>query len=332
MSVKPYLKKYLPWVITFGALYITFKDLDWSLLLSHVGDANPLYVLGAFVLTIFSYFFRSRRWQDLFPECKMDYPNATAVLVLGFFFNNVLPARAGEFVRAHLGAQVSGQSRALVLATVASERLIDGLTISLFFVLFSFGVGEAGLARNLSYVAIGFAAIALGVLVIIALRSHLQTLTEKILEKRQSEKLEWFTNKAHQFLEGLSPLSSWNRLPLLLLWSAVIWGTELGVFYLVTKAYGADLSIAFTVFMMVAMNFSSLIPAAPGGIGVIEAVGTAALVSLGVPKELALVMVLTQHVIQYIVVGVPGAFLTVTWKKRLEKLRAEELSESAALV
>jgi uncharacterized protein (TIRG00374 family) len=318
MSVKHLLKKYLPWLITAFALYFTFKDIDWSLLVSHLGDANPFYIFLAFFLTSVSYLLRSKRWQILFPECNLNYRDSFSVLILGFFYNNILPARAGEFVRAHLGSQVSGQSRALVLATIASERLVDGLAISLFFVVFSFGVGDAEIAKNLNLVALGFAGIAVAVLTVIALRNKLHKLIEFILKDKELPKIDWIAKKALMFLEGLSPLSSMKTLPIILIWSLIIWGNELMVFYAVTNAYGSDLPIAFVVFMMVAMNFSSLIPAAPGGIGVVEAVGTAALVSLGVPRELALVMVLTQHVIQYIVVGIPGAFLTVTWKKRID--------------
>ena len=69
---------------------------------------------------------------------------------------------------------------------------------------------------------------------------------------------------------------------------------------------------------LVAVNFSSLIPSAPGAIGVIEAVTTAVLMSLGVEKEHALSMVLTQHAIQYLVVGLPGVVMLFTWKKHIK--------------
>ena len=58
--------------------------------------------------------------------------------------------------------------------------------------------------------------------------------------------------------------------------------------------------IEFFVIFLVTVNFSSLIPAAPGGIGVIEAVTKAVLVSVGVDPELALALVITQHVMQYL--------------------------------
>ncbi len=318
------IKRLAPWVITVAALYLTFKDLDWALLSVHAGDANVFYLVSAVLLTILSYFMRGRRWQNLFPTCQMSYANATAVLILGFFFNNILPARAGEFVRAHLGAKVSHQSRTLVLATIASERLIDGLTISLLFAAFGLGMGDSKIAHNLFYVALGFAGISLAVLCTILMRSKLQQFVAQLQAKQASKKLLLVLSKANVFLEGLAPLSSLERAPIIYGWSAIIWLNELCVFFLATKTYGANLTIAQAVFMMVAVNFSSLIPAAPGGIGVIEAVGTAALVSLGVPKELALIMILTQHVVQYLVVGLPGAFLTLTWKKRLEKIKVDD--------
>lgn len=322
MSIKSQIKTYLPWVITLIALYVTFKDIDWSVMALHIGESQPIFLIGAAVLTSLSYLFRTRRWMSLFPECKMDFFNAYAVLVLGFFYNNVLPARAGEFVRAHLGAQISGQSRALVLATVLSERIIDGLTISLLFVVFSFGVGDAQIAKNLFYVALGFAGISVSVILLIALRKWLSKLTDKLLKVRRSARLEFILNKLHEVLEGLSPLSSLDRLPILAGWSLFIWFNELLVFILTTRAYGVQMMpLSNAVFMLVAVNFSSLIPSAPGGIGIIEAVGTAGLVSLGLPKELSLVMILTQHIIQYIMVGIPGAFLTITWKKNVKSAK-----------
>ncbi len=327
MSVKRILKKVLPWLITVGALYITFKDLDWQLFTQHIGEADTRYLIAAFTLTTISYFFRGRRWQSLFPTCVMNYLDSTRVLTLGFFFNNVLPARAGEFVRAHLGAQLTGQSRALVLATVASERLVDGLTISLLFVMFAFGLGDHDLSQKLFYVALAFAAVAIGVVLTIAFRNKVFSLFEKLTQRYNWKHLAYTLAKMRVFVDGLSPLCTWSRLPVISGWSFLIWINELCVFYLVSHAFGADLIWAQCILLMVAVNFSSLIPSAPGGIGVIEAVGTAALVSIGVPKELGLIIVLTQHIIQYIVVCVPGTFLTLTWRSRLEKIRLEAAAE-----
>lgn len=330
MAVKRIFKKAAPWAITFGALYFAFKDVNWELLRSHIGSADRWLLLCTVGMTVLSYIFRGRRWMYLFPECKLSFGDSTRVLTLGFFFNNVLPARAGEFVRAHLGAQLTGQSRALLLATIASERLVDGLAISLLFVLFAFGVGDHNLSQNLFYVAAGFAAVAIGVIITIALRAPIFRLVMKLQKRFNSKRFAYLLDKIAVFIDGLSPLCAWDKLPMIVLWSLVIWWNELFVFYLISHAYGAYLSLAQAVLMMVAVSFSSLIPGAPGGIGVIEMIASSALVSIGIPRELALSMVLTQHVIQYLVVCIPGALMTLTWRARLEKIRLDAEAESAA--
>jgi uncharacterized membrane protein YbhN (UPF0104 family) len=108
----------------------------------------------------------------------------------------------------------------------------------------------------------------------------------------------------------------------------VIWLVELGVFYSVSCAFSNPLSLSTTVLFLVAVNFSSLVPAAPGGFGVIELVAKKVLLSVGVASgELALSMVLTQHMIQYAVVGVPGAFLLATVRSQIHDMTTRETEE-----
>jgi uncharacterized membrane protein YbhN (UPF0104 family) len=109
----------------------------------------------------------------------------------------------------------------------------------------------------------------------------------------------------------------------------VIWAIELAAFAAVARAFGASTSLSASVLFMVAVNFSSLIPAAPGGFGVIELIAKSVLVSAGVASaELALSMVLTQHVIQYAVIGLPGAFLLSTLRTQLDDM-ADGIQEPA---
>jgi uncharacterized protein (TIRG00374 family) len=124
------------------------------------------------------------------------------------------------------------------------------------------------------------------------------------------------------------PMFTLSRAPVLCLWSVIIWSIELFVYVAVAKAFGASLTMSMCVLFLATVNFSSLIPAAPGGIGVIEAFASTVLVSLGLEKEHALAMVIAQHMIQYLVVGIPGALVLLTWKKEVE-LAKESQSEAA---
>ena len=316
-----------PWIVTVIALYIAFNDVKWPVLFNHLGEANPTFLLGAVLLTVCSYLMRSRRWQFLFPEKVMNFAYSGKVLILGFFMNNILPARAGEFVRAHMGAQVAGTTRTLVLATIASERLADGLMLSVMFVAFSFGVGNQDYSRNLFYVALLFGSATIGVLLVLIFRSKIFSVGDRINERINRKASKYAFDRLKIFINGLSPLCTPSKAAVISLWTIVIWSIELCVYFCIAQAFDASLSLPLCVLFLVAVNFSSLIPAAPGGLGVIEAVASAVLVSIGIPKEKALTMVLVQHVIQYLVVGIPGAVIMFTWKKQLKELKRDDPTE-----
>jgi hypothetical protein len=253
-------------------------------------------------------------------------------LIVGFFMNNILPARAGELVRAHIGGKVSGEPRTLVLATIASERLADGLTISVMFtaIILLFGRGhlDPEYARNLLYVAYLFGFIAAGVVTVLLLRNRLFEWGDALIRHLDTKASTYILTRVRTFVEGLCPLCMPKRALTIAIWSSVIWSVELGVFYSVSYAFSNPLTLSAAVLFLVAVNFSSLVPAAPGGFGVIELVAKKVLLSVGVASgELALSMILAQHIIQYAVVGVPGAFLLATLRSRLRDMRAGETAE-----
>ena len=312
--------KILPWIITVVALYIAFRGVAFGEVLKHAVNASPPLLFLAFALTCGSYLLRSRRWQYLFMHPSLRYFDSIRALMLGFFMNNILPARTGEFVRAHAGAKLSGESRTLVLATIVSERLADGLTLSVLFVAFSLHSGDQHLSKEFLLVAYLFGAVSLGVLGVLLLRKPIFAVIDRIHARVHNKFTTYLVTRLNIFVNGLAPLFAPKKIPSIVLSSLAIWVVELGVYVAVADAYKAELDIGSCVLFLVAVNFSSLIPAAPGGVGVIEAVGTAALTSIGVDKAHALAMVLTQHILQYVVVGIPGAFALLTWKGGIKEL------------
>jgi uncharacterized protein (TIRG00374 family) len=321
--VKKFVRSYLPWVITILALYVTFRGVDFTSLLAHLKTADAIWISYAIFLTFISYILRAYRWEYFFINPNMRFVDAVRVLFLGFFMNNILPARAGELVRAHSGSQVTGETRTLVLATIASERLADGLTISLMFLIFAAGLGDPKLSHELFLVALAFGAAGISIIVMLYFRSYLFRLAEILNAKFQGKTFTYILDRLKIFLNGLTPLLTPSKLPGSIGLSIVIWCVELAVYYCIAQSYNSNLSLALCVLFMVAVNFSSLIPAAPGGIGVIELIASSVLVSVGVDKEHALTMVLTQHAIQYLVVGIPGLFILFFWKTKPKDAKLE---------
>ena len=69
---------------------------------------------------------RALRWQRLLaPIAAVPYLHMLQYLLVGYVFNNVLPARLGELVRSHYAGDREGISRSTTLGTVVVERVID---------------------------------------------------------------------------------------------------------------------------------------------------------------------------------------------------------------
>jgi glycosyltransferase 2 family protein len=323
MSLRSLLKIGLPWLITVIALYLAFRGIDFTNLFEHLKNVDLLYLLIAVALTFLSYLIRAFRWEYFFQSPCLSYYNSALTLFLGFFMNNILPARAGELVRAHVGARLSKQTRTLVLATIASERLCDGLTISFLFLLFAQGIGDQGISHKFVYVASAFVLAGLGIVFVLLLREYIFNWLEKIQNKLGHKLSSYALTRLKIFISGLEPLLMFDKIPFVVVLSLVIWTVELAVYYYITQAFSIPISIPICVLFLVTVNFSSLIPSAPAGIGVIEAVTTAVLVSIGLDREQSLSMVLTQHFIQILVVGIPGALVMLTWRKRIQEIESE---------
>lgn len=308
----------LPWLCTIGALWVVSRGMEWRQFAVCVRGVRPGHLVIPVVLTGLSYLWRTVRWRLLFPREAPALRTAYKGLVFGFFMNNVLPARAGELVRAHVGSKLSGESRSLVLATIAAERLLDGIALSLFLGIGLFGIHGVAYGGQLRVVALAFGAAGVLTLLFLSQRRLVDRVITEIESRVQAPAVGTALSKVRHFIDGLTPLFCPRRLPGILIWTLVVWSLELAVFWWVSLAYGVVLSVYQVLFFLVASNFASLIPAAPGGLGIVEAVSTTILVSLGVDREAAFAMSLTQHVIQYAMVGMPGLYLMI----RFRELRA----------
>jgi len=216
-------------------------------------------------------------------------------------------------VWAEAGSRVFKERRTLVLATIVSERLVDGLVLSLMFVCFALGLTES--ARNLIFVALAFGAAILAVWLALVRRERIFALAARFGERFNHKVSDYLVNRFEVFVNGLSPLAKLSRLPAITLWSLMVWFTELAVYMAIAEAFQANLAPAHCVLFMVAVNFASLVPAAPGGLGVIEAFASGVLRPFVGSREFALSLVLTQHLIQFLVVGIPGLLALFSLKK-----------------
>jgi len=128
--------KFVGYLLSVVFLYLTFKDTNIELIIRHLEYINYYYILIALILIVIFHFIRSLYQQNnlkyLNPE--LSFSVSLQSIALAYFFNNILPARLGEVIRAFFLAKKNNITRTLILSYILVEKIID--TILMLFILF----------------------------------------------------------------------------------------------------------------------------------------------------------------------------------------------------
>ena len=120
--------------IAVGALYYTLRNISLDELIASFKEVELVYVLPAFAIIILTFVVRAYRWQILLrPFKQIPVNDIYAPLMIGFM-GNILPARAGEFLRAYLVGKKHGITFAGALSTIIVELFFDMVCLLILFV------------------------------------------------------------------------------------------------------------------------------------------------------------------------------------------------------
>ena len=119
--------------IVFLGLFVSNIDIHRTI--DHITEANYLLITLSLIAYFIAVLFRTLRWQYLLAPIKIvSVKTLYPIVVVGYMANNILPLRLGEIVRAYYVGEKENVSKLASLATIAVERVLDGLTL-LFFIL-----------------------------------------------------------------------------------------------------------------------------------------------------------------------------------------------------
>ena len=315
-------------------LLLLLLRVDRQEIVSALSNANYLYVAPAIGLYFIAVYFRSIRWAYLlspigpFPVNRL-YP----VVIIGYMANNLLPARLGELVRSYYLAQRETVSGSTALATVAVERVYDGVALLSFaaisapalLLLGSFqGTGDISRGTALVF-AIGTVALfslAFAFLVLAA-RPGFSQVVDRGLTLAPAKARPALGDLVHRFIGGFRVLNSPRRHLGVFLLSWPVWLVEGGMYLLVGYSFGIHLLFAsfwtMTLVMMLltaTSNLATALPSSAGGIGPFEVVAKETLVALGVSGSVGAVYAVVLHLVAlWLPVTLLG--LALLWRQNL---------------
>ncbi|MDQ3226631.1 MAG: flippase-like domain-containing protein, partial [Chloroflexota bacterium] len=284
---------------------------------------------------------RAYRWHVLLRPVR-DIPTREVfpIMIIGYAANNILPLRAGELVRAWTLEQRYGVRKTAALATIAVERLFDGVTMLLFVGGAATVIGLNAELQHVALVAAAVFAVAIAGLVILlaggSVRDRLLRLVLGPLPAPLAARIE---RMAESFLAGLGVLSRRRDLALVAMTSVAAWGFETSMYWTVARAFGDPLAGAMTpaaaLLTTAIANLATLVPSGPGYVGTFEAgVLLAVNGALGIGRGLALSYAVLLHILLWLPVTVWGAIewwrLGVSGKRHVSLTHASAEERAAA--
>jgi len=233
------------------------------------------YLLGYLALLATTHFCRAWRWNNLLSPIgvKLAPRRLLAVSSVGFMAILVLPARLGEFVRPTLIRKKGEVSASAALGTIAVERIVDGLLVSLFVFGAFVSLPKDGAPTWIlpaAYGALGLFTSAM-IFLAFALRKPEQTVSIAVrltfaqyYAPRLARVLE---EKLLSMISGFLVLKDRRNLAIFVLWSFGYWTANGMSVWLLAQGFGLDLSIlgAFATMGLVAVGI--MVPNAPALMG-----------------------------------------------------------------
>ncbi len=309
--------------VSMAFLALVFWRIDLDGFLTAFVEANYLWLIPAIVVYFAAFTLRAWRWQNLLAHLGgVSLGRSYFVTTIGYGANNVLPLRLGEFVRAFLLRRNPGLDMTASLATIAVERILDGLTL-----LFWLGIGllffasEWSLSPLLTRAAQAAAIAFIGAGVIVTLgvlfpnagmrvtRGVTRLLPQRYaVSQRYAVQLDGI---AQALLHGFAALRDARKLPFYFLISNAIWAGEALVYVFVAIAMDLDASIIVLCLTVATSNLATSIPSSSGGIGPFELLAKETLVHAGVGVGLATAYSVVIHATLWIPVTMVAVVLLI---------------------
>ena len=260
-------------------------------------DIRPLLAAAAGALGLIA--IQSVRWWLLMRRVvNLTYGQAYRSLAVGFFFNVLLPARGGDFIRAQYLGKRAGVPRARVLGTEVLDFWCDKLGWLIAFpCVCLLGKPPAWLYHVMTIV--GAVLVGVGIaMVFFAVR----------VARTHRERLPRFLRWLADVGDGLS-VTNVRRLAVIVLFVAPLpWLWETLLIMLAGRGLGLHLGFVEAFAVLSAFNAATAVPT-PANAGPFEAGGTLALIGFGVPQGQALAFMFMYHLTQVVPTFALGALV-----------------------
>ena len=302
---KPRLRAALVWgglAVSLGFTYLAVRDIDVAVFWNGIRESELWWVAPSFAALCLTVYLRGLRWRLLFaPRTRPPMRAVMIALLIGYLFNNILPARAGEAARVVALKQQAGTSRAEAVGTAVTERVFDVLAVLvLLFVSLPF-LPQVTWVRTAAVLGIVLFAGLLAAIAVLALYGERPArFALRPLARLPGLSVEQTDRAAANLVHGLAGFRDLRlALPAFLL-TAVSWLVLALSFWLLMLGFDLGVGYEAGLLVVVATSLAMIIPSSPAAVGVFEAATQVALGAWGIGDSEALSYAVVLHVVNFL--------------------------------
>jgi uncharacterized protein (TIRG00374 family) len=323
-------------IISLIFLYVALRGLRLDELGKAFKQANYWWVVPGVIVYFIRVWATAWRWHYLLKPLKsIPTSKLFPTVAIGYFGNNILPARIGEVLRAIVLKKDENVPISASLATIIVERVFDGVVMLGFVFLnlpelakLTSSSGFIGDIRTLAVIGTGAFISALLVFLAGAMfPERTLSIVERVTRRLPERYREKILGLSDRFLGGLAALRSPRGVLMVFVTSVVIWLLETGKYWFVMHAFPFKVSFFTLMLMNGIVNLATTIPSAPGYVGTFDAPGIAVLQAYNVPKATAAAYTLALHLALWFPITALGGYYMlkkgINWSAELALAKAE---------
>ncbi len=288
--------------------YFAVRDVDWDVFWSSLQSSNYWWLVPSIAVMAVGVVMRTVRWQLVFePATRPPFRPALSALLIGYLFNNILPARAGELIRVIVLHQRVGTSRVEGLGTAVADRVYDVFALLVLLFVAQPFLPEVTWLRRAAILALVLALLLLGfVLVLVVFGDRPLRVVLRPLARLPKVSVGRTERAAENLVQGLAAFRDARLVPPAFTMTIASWLVIAASYWLVMFTFDLDLPYSAGLLVVVAANLAMAIPSSPGALGVFEAAVVTALSAYGVDKSEALSYAVVLHAVNFLPFVVAG--------------------------
>ena len=299
----------IAWIFSTYLLFLCFREIELEQAWENVKQVEPIWLFIGFAGHFSIFIFWARQWIIFLPmKASVTFKEMFEINALMSTTMNILPFPGGHAFGVFLLAKKKDVGHAAALSVMSLDQLTEGIAKLTVLLIVSYLTPLPPLMKKGILILILVIFIFMTVLLYLSLRfqnykknpiTNNETFKEKVID---------FVSRWGQHLEGLRNAQTFIYGVILaygmkLGEASAIWGIQ--------KSFGLELPVWSALLILAALNLTTIIPLAPGNIGVYEATVFFIYQHLGIEPEKAIALAITQHLCYLIPLAGTGYLYTL---------------------